>query len=353
MRGVKQREGPGSTRSIWFALLFALVTAGLVPLLSGSSSGAAAITTTSTQGCHAAVPSQGRATSIPMRVFHRGPTTIAVVSACIDGAGPFGLVVDTGSTSSAIVQGVAQRLHLPSVGSPKPAAGLSCQASTQPVTVASWSIGPVALVAQTVSVAPFPGLGVGQAPVGVLGSDVLSRFGAVKIDYAQQRLIVPGPEGATPTGAHHLEGPSNPPPPRDLRAGRSSSRTVPLTVASAGGQVRALVPVHLGTSPASLFFLLDTGSATSSVSSTAVARTGLRVFGDHRVELGGLGCRSSVSVVESGSWSLSTTPLAPQHLVEVKLPATGGAIAGTLGSDVLSRFGSVIVDFADGRLLLG
>ncbi len=35
---------------------------------------------------------------------------------------------------------------------------------------------------------------------GVLGSDVLGRFGAVRLDFARRLLTVPGPEGTAATG---------------------------------------------------------------------------------------------------------------------------------------------------------
>ena len=52
-----------------------------------------------------------------------------------------------------------------------------------------------------------------------------------------------------------------------------------------------------------------------------------------------------------GSWSLEGVALAPQQLTAATLPQMGGKGEpdGLLGSDVLSRFGAVRIDFTPGR----
>ena len=52
-------------------------------------------------------------------------------------------------------------------------------------------------------------------PVGLLGSDVLSRFGAVRIDFAAQTLTFGGPQGPVLSNSdEEVRGPTGPPPPR-------------------------------------------------------------------------------------------------------------------------------------------
>ena len=55
-----------------------------------------------------------------------------------------------------------------------------------------------------------------------------------------------------------------------------------------------------------------------------------------------------------GAWSLDGVPLSPQQLTAATLPQMGGKgePVGLLGSDVLSRFGAIRIDFGSGDLIL-
>ncbi|MGH3598679.1 MAG: retropepsin-like aspartic protease, partial [Pseudonocardiaceae bacterium] len=125
---------------------------------------------------------------VPMTVVRTGASTLGVVPVTIDGLGPKRFALDTGSSNSVVDRKVAQQLSLPQVGRSRNAAGVSCSARSQPVHVTSWRVGAVALPAQNVdSIAlPVPGLD------GLLGSDVLYRFGTVTIDYAAGSLVLSG-----------------------------------------------------------------------------------------------------------------------------------------------------------------
>jgi len=56
------------------------------------------------------------------------------------------------------------------------------------VRVSSWNVGGVPLPTVVVSSSPIAGLN--AHPFGLVGSDVLSRFGSVTIDYANKQLIL-------------------------------------------------------------------------------------------------------------------------------------------------------------------
>ena len=114
-------------------------------------------------------------------------------------------------------------------------------------------------------------------PVGLLGSDVLSRFGGIRIDFAAGALVLPGPEGA-PSGRSPPRSPARrvrrrPP----LTAGESGT-TVPLTVTPAPGDVSLSVAVRFAVARAAGLrrrhrFLAERG----------VVRCGPRpVVGEHR-----------------------------------------------------------------------
>jgi hypothetical protein len=70
-------------------------------------------------------------------------------------------------------------------------------------------------------------------------------------------------------------------------------------------------------------------------------------------KVSGAACTATDEQVKSGKWKLSTTPLRPQTLPAVKLPGLSlEGVEGILGSDQLSSFGSVVIDYAAGRLLI-
>jgi len=125
---------------------------------------------------------------VPMTVIRSGASTVAVVPVTIEGVGPKKFALDTGASNSVVDRRVTQQLSLPPVGRPRNAAGVSCSAASQPVHVASWRVGAVTLPAQDLdSIAlPIPNLD------GLLGSDVLYRFGTVTIDYAASTLVLGG-----------------------------------------------------------------------------------------------------------------------------------------------------------------
>jgi predicted aspartyl protease len=133
-------------------------------------------------------PSAPGSQRVPMTVIRNGAATLPVVPVTLAGLEPKRFALDTGSSSSVVDHKLAQQLSLRPVGRPRNAAGVSCSATSQPVHVTSWRVGVVALPAQNVdSIAlPVPGLD------GLLGSDVLYRFGTVTIDYAAGSLVLGG-----------------------------------------------------------------------------------------------------------------------------------------------------------------
>jgi predicted aspartyl protease len=299
-------------------------------------------------GCQTSAPINGQAVSVPLAVSKSKNQVVALVSVCINGRGPFPLVLDSGATSSALDSQVVHTLGLPSAGKASKASGISCTTTSQPVKVTDWSIGSMALQGQTVGSSTIPNFGLHKAPAGLLGSDVLSRFGALRIDYQQQKLVLPGPEGPVPSGRHVVRGPSTTPTPADILTGYPTQTAVPLAVASIDDQVIALTPVQFS-SPVNFTFMVDTGASGSAVSTEAASSLKLPTL-KKRQHVSGAACQTSVALVRSGKWSMSGTPLLSETLTSVKLPTT--SIDGLIGSDQLSRFGSVVIDYAGGRLLI-
>ena len=69
------------------------------------------------------------------------------------------------------------------------------------------------LSSQQLTAATLPQMGGKGEPVGLLGSDVLSRFGAIRIDFGAGTLVLPGPEGAPLAQSSPFTGPQGAPRP--------------------------------------------------------------------------------------------------------------------------------------------
>ena len=146
------------------------------------------------------------------------PLTVSVVAGqvaetadvCIGGQGPYPFVLDSGAGQSTIDAGLAHRLHLADAGPPSEFAGVGCTGTAQPVSVGSWSLDGVDLASQQLTAATLPQMGGKGEPDGLLGSDVLSRFGAVRIDFTSRpgALVLPGPEGAPLSASSPYTGPT-------------------------------------------------------------------------------------------------------------------------------------------------
>jgi len=123
---------------------------------------------------------------VPITIVHPAMGTLALVPVTLNGAGPMMFVLDTGSSTSVVDHSLAQRLGLPPVGHTQHAATVSCATTTQPVHVATWKVGAVDLPAQNLDsiTLAVPNL------TGLLGSDVLYRFGTITVDYASAHLVL-------------------------------------------------------------------------------------------------------------------------------------------------------------------
>jgi hypothetical protein len=130
---------------------------------------------------------------------------MALVPVYIDAQGPFPFAVDTGASRSLISGRLARQIGLPQAGPAGRVSGITGSAQAFPVRISSWSAGSIPLPpTQIAAMSPQSESAEGQpppalrrrmvqAPVGLLGSDVLSRFGKVAIDYDRSLLILDPP----------------------------------------------------------------------------------------------------------------------------------------------------------------
>ncbi len=305
-----------------------------------------------TAGCGGATALPGGAERIPVTVSTVAGQVSEMVNVCIEGHGPYPFVLDSGAGESIIDRRLANRLQLARDGSPSEFGGVGCTGNAQPVGVPSWSASGVTLDPQDVTAATLPDFGGSGEPVGLLGSDVLSRFGAVRLDFTAQTLTFGGPEGPMPpAGTADVHGPTGPAPSAVLTQGEAGT-TVPLTVVLTPGDVSLDVRARFGHGPARTF-VLDTGSSQSVVAQSLVKSAHLAST-DLAQRQPTVCSIITAPLVHSGPWSIPGVQLHPQLLGAVNFgPVSLGGTSGLIGSDQLRRYGWVIFDYGGGRLVLG
>ena len=120
-----------------------------------------------------------------------------------------------------------------------------CIDQSSVVTVNLWSLDGLLLAPQAFSADTEPGQGGKGQTDGLLGNDVLSRFGAVRIDYDAGALVLPGPEGA-PLSTSTFTGPKGPVP-TELTKGQGV--VVPAEAMTGPNNDYLSVPVRFGDEP--------------------------------------------------------------------------------------------------------
>jgi hypothetical protein len=168
----------------------------------------------------------------------------------------------------------------------------------------------------------------GLPVAGALGSDVLSRFGAVTFEFSRRRLIL-GPSGQLPPQSSPISraaGPLN-----------GYDQTVRVTIDGA--------PVPM---------VIDTGSAYSTMDSPTTRRFRFHLAGPLVTGRSPGQCAVSVVPVTIMRWAMGSVRL-PSALILDALTTTPFSqlhVHGLLGADVLSKFSRVTIDFADHRTAL-
>jgi hypothetical protein len=177
---VMRRERPRGWRALVpLALILILALAGCatpqitLPPLNGVSS------------------DNGPGVTVPARIRHGADgATLVIVDLTIKGKGPYAFALDTGASLSLIDSQLARRLDLPVEGPPEDITGIGGTQRVIPVSVNQWAMGAVKLPARTITSASLVELRRSAGIVGLLGSDVLSSFSSVTIDYANSEIVV-------------------------------------------------------------------------------------------------------------------------------------------------------------------
>ena len=128
------------------------------------------------------------ASTVPVVVIHSKHGGTAVFAKVIIHGRAFAFLIDTGASVTLVNPKLARELHLRTVGRRHTFCGVTGCASARRVRLSNWSIGGQPLPSVVASSAPIAGAG--HFAFGLLGSDVLSRFGAVTIDYHNKQLTL-------------------------------------------------------------------------------------------------------------------------------------------------------------------
>jgi predicted aspartyl protease len=126
--------------------------------------------------------------TVPLAILKaKDGETLALARVIVHGhAFPF--LIDTGSSKTLVDNALAKKLHLKTVGRPIKVTGVGCSEAARKVRLKSWSIGGQRLPSIVATSSVIAGAN-GKA-FGLLGSDVLSHFGAIGIDYVHGVLTL-------------------------------------------------------------------------------------------------------------------------------------------------------------------
>jgi predicted aspartyl protease len=128
------------------------------------------------------------ASTVPLLVITaRDGEVVALAKVVIHGRA-FPFVIDTGASRTLVDLSLARQLHLRTVGKPTKVSGVGCTSASRNVRLARWRVGgqPLPAIIATSTKVSFAG---GRA-IGLLGSDVLARFGAARLDYRHAELTL-------------------------------------------------------------------------------------------------------------------------------------------------------------------
>jgi predicted aspartyl protease len=126
--------------------------------------------------------------AIDLQVIKRNGAALIVAPVKIQGK-TYRFIVDTGATATLIDANYAKVLGLKKTkDAPIPIVGVAGSSKGYLATISNWSIGRSKIPTSTITVGTL-GLGAGDL-VGLLGSDVLSTFGKITIDYDKQKATL-------------------------------------------------------------------------------------------------------------------------------------------------------------------
>ena len=339
--GARARQAAAGLAVAVLAAGVLTVTTSVVPAATGAGASVHA-----KGGCAARAIS--RTSTVRIQLEGTSAGRLPLVQVCIDGQGPYPFLVATGAGSSVITPALARKLRLRRAAATS-VRGVTCVATTPQVKVKYWSMGGVRLTGQEVLTAGVPSQGMKHPPKGVIGSDVLSRFGAVGIDYHTRKLTVLQREAPAPKGNLYVLGQATAVAPSVLVKGATKASN-PLRVFETPTGTIVASPVTVGGHTEQLS--VDSGSAESALVPAIVSSLKLHPGGRH-VALSGVGCKGTATSFASGAWAFGGVSLRDAALVSMPIAGTvNSGLQGILGADALFAYGAAILSYTEGHVWL-
>ncbi|HSR23633.1 MAG TPA: aspartyl protease family protein [Candidatus Eisenbacteria bacterium] len=118
-----------------------------------------------------------------------GGSRLLIVPVFVASRGPYDFALDTGAARSIVDSRVASELRLPTTGREQAVTGVSGTSEAVRVRISSWRVDAVALPDATILSLRLAAGG-GPTLAGLLGSDMLSRFRTVTIDYQGETVTL-------------------------------------------------------------------------------------------------------------------------------------------------------------------
>jgi hypothetical protein len=144
----------------------------------------------------------GGGQTTPVKILRGGGgTAMVLVPITIDGRGPYNFALDTGAGITLIDTDLASNLQLPVTGDSSQVSGVGGTQNITPVHIDSWSAGKIALPTADVGETGLSSFKANSDVRGLLGSDILSRFGRITINYDSGELSAsnaPAPQAYAP-----------------------------------------------------------------------------------------------------------------------------------------------------------
>lgn len=150
------------------------------------------VRTTGASSAVSTTRSENRALEVDLRVVSGPGGVFAFADVFIRGKGPFAFTVDTGASRSVVDWDLVKRLGIETIGEPIEVTGITCRGQARKVRLRGWRVGDVPLPRAAIQTIDMPEPSDGTAIDGLLGSDILSRFGAVTVNYTDERLVLHG-----------------------------------------------------------------------------------------------------------------------------------------------------------------
>lgn len=141
--------------------------------------------------CGSSGSGQHPGTTIPAKIL-AGPNhaRMVVVPVYIENQGPYLFALDTGAAKSVVDSAIAQQLGLPNQGSvPGGVSGITSTAPATQVRVSHWHVASMALAPDTALAVALTPHQTGTGLDGLLGSDELSKYQVVTVNYSSQDVM--------------------------------------------------------------------------------------------------------------------------------------------------------------------